>query len=173
MYIMSNQKTREAACVSRDKDVWHRHANMRIIVEMENEDLAIVMKGFVTQGGYPTGIGESKIYGEPFKCKFHTRLHFCRRDLIAITDAGKDDNGSQFLLILNSTPDLQNKHTIFEFSPGSIIPCNEKFCYRDFNLLSFGKEAEEDEEECVILNKKFTGKENSAHDHLTGPKLSS
>ncbi|OAD52274.1 hypothetical protein WN48_02226 [Eufriesea mexicana] len=44
---------------------------------------------------------------------------------------------------------------------------------RDLNLLSFGGEAKEDEEESVILNKKFTGKDKSAHDHLTDPKLSS
>ncbi|OAD52369.1 hypothetical protein WN48_01810 [Eufriesea mexicana] len=46
-----------------------------------------------------------------------------------------------------------------EFRPDSIILCNEKFCYRDFNLLSFGKEAEEDDEESVILNKKFSAVE--------------
>ncbi|OAD52302.1 Peptidyl-prolyl cis-trans isomerase CWC27 like protein [Eufriesea mexicana] len=40
---------------------------------------------FHTQGGDPTGTGEGgKIYGEPFKDKFHTRLRFCRRDLIAM-----------------------------------------------------------------------------------------
>ncbi|OAD55829.1 Peptidyl-prolyl cis-trans isomerase CWC27 like protein [Eufriesea mexicana] len=33
-----------------------------------------------------------------------------------------------------------------EFSPDSIVFCNEKFCYRDFNLLSFGGEAKKDEE---------------------------
>ncbi|OAD57166.1 Peptidyl-prolyl cis-trans isomerase CWC27 like protein [Eufriesea mexicana] len=44
---------------------------------------------------------------------------------------------------------------------------------KDFNLLSFGGEAKEDEEESVILNKKFTGKGKSAHDRLTDPKLSS
>ncbi|OAD52644.1 Peptidyl-prolyl cis-trans isomerase CWC27 like protein [Eufriesea mexicana] len=44
---------------------------------------------------------------------------------------------------------------------------------KDFHLLSFGGEAKEDEEESVILNKKFTGKGKSAHDHLTDPKLSS
>ncbi|OAD53093.1 hypothetical protein WN48_10809 [Eufriesea mexicana] len=60
-----------------------------------------------------------------------------------------------------------------EFSPDSIVLCNEKFCYRDFNLLSFGGEAKEDEEESVILNRKFTGKGKSTHDHLTDPKLSS
>ncbi|OAD53792.1 Peptidyl-prolyl isomerase cwc27, partial [Eufriesea mexicana] len=41
---------------------------------------------------------------------------------------------------------------------------------KDFNLLSFGKEAEEDDEESVILNKKFSGKGKSDHDHLTDPK---
>ncbi|OAD51962.1 Peptidyl-prolyl cis-trans isomerase CWC27 like protein [Eufriesea mexicana] len=155
MYIMSNQKTREAACVSRDKDVWHRHANMRIIVEMENEDLAIVMKGFVTQGGYPTGIGEGgKIYAEPFKNKFHTRLRFCRRDLIAMANSGKDDNGSQFFFTLGSTPDLQNKHTIFGNVTGETI----------YNMLKF-EEALVDENDrslypsrlikTIILNNPF------------------
>ncbi|OAD53530.1 Peptidyl-prolyl cis-trans isomerase CWC27 like protein [Eufriesea mexicana] len=44
---------------------------------------------------------------------------------------------------------------------------------KDFNLLSFGGEAKEDEEESVILNKKFTGTGKSVHDHLTDPKYSS
>ncbi|OAD54445.1 Peptidyl-prolyl cis-trans isomerase CWC27 like protein [Eufriesea mexicana] len=43
----------------------------------------------------------------------------------------------------------------------------------NFNLLSFGEKAEEDEEESATLNKKFCGKSKSAHDHLTDPKLSS
>ncbi|OAD54215.1 Peptidyl-prolyl cis-trans isomerase CWC27 like protein [Eufriesea mexicana] len=139
-----------------------------------------------------------KGYGE-----FHTRLHFCQRDLIVIANAGKDDNGSQFFFTLNSTPDLQNKHIILgkndrplypprliktmilnnpfsdiipriivheELCPDSIILYNEKFCYRDFHLLSFGGEVKEDEEESVILNKKFSGKGKSDHDHLTDPK---
>ncbi|OAD57730.1 Peptidyl-prolyl cis-trans isomerase CWC27 like protein [Eufriesea mexicana] len=185
-----------------------------------------IIKGFITQGGDSTGTGEGgKIYGEPLKDKFHTRLRFCRRDLIAMANTGKDDNGSQFCFTFSSTPDLQNKHTIFgkvtgetiynmlkleealvdendrplypprliktiilnnpfsdiipriivqeKFSPDSIVLYNEKLCYRDLNLLSFGGEAKEDEEESVILNKKFTGKGKSAHDHLTDPKLSS
>ncbi|OAD52436.1 Peptidyl-prolyl isomerase cwc27 [Eufriesea mexicana] len=44
---------------------------------------------------------------------------------------------------------------------------------KDFNLLSFAEEAEEDEEECVILNKKSSGMGKSGHNHLTDPKLSS
>ncbi|OAD57491.1 Peptidyl-prolyl isomerase cwc27 [Eufriesea mexicana] len=57
-----------------------------------------------------------------------------------------------------------------KFIPDSIVLCNEKFCSIDFNLLSFGEEAEEDEEKSVILNKKFSDKGKSVHDHLTGPK---
>ncbi|OAD57821.1 Peptidyl-prolyl cis-trans isomerase CWC27 like protein [Eufriesea mexicana] len=60
-----------------------------------------------------------------------------------------------------------------KFSPDSIVLCNEKFCYRDLNLLSFDGEAKEDEEESVKLNKEISGKNISAHDHLTDPKLSS
>lgn len=54
-----------------------------------------------------------------------------------------------------------------------IIPPGSNIFYsRNFSLLSFGEEAEEDEEESVILNKQFSGKGKSAHDHLTDPKLS-
>ncbi|OAD58877.1 Peptidyl-prolyl cis-trans isomerase CWC27 like protein, partial [Eufriesea mexicana] len=64
---------------------------------------------FHTQGADPTGTGEGgKIYGEPFKDEFLTRITF--------------------------------------------------LWTRDFNLLSFGEEAEEDNEESVILSKKFRGK---------------
>ncbi|OAD59182.1 Peptidyl-prolyl cis-trans isomerase CWC27 like protein [Eufriesea mexicana] len=125
--------------------------------------------------------------------EFHTRLRFCRRDLIAMANAGKDDSSSLFFLTLSSTPDLQNKHTIFGKFTGETI-CNMlKFeealvdeeseevkdssktkaaAVRDFNLLLFGEEAEENEEESK-LNKKFRDKCKLAHDHLTDPKLSS
>lgn len=45
--------------------------------------------------------------------------------------------------------------------------------YRNFKLLSFGEEAEEDEEESVVLSKQFNAKGKSAHDNLVDPKLSS
>lgn len=44
--------------------------------------------------------------------------------------------------------------------------------FRNFKLLSFGEEAEEDEEESSVLNKQFSGKGKSAHDCLSDPKLS-
>lgn len=48
---------------------------------------------------------------------------------------------------------------------------NNFFC-RNFKLLSFGEEAEEDEEETSIANTKFAGRSKSTHDLLNDPKLS-
>lgn len=184
-----------------------------------------IVKGFIVQGGDPTGTGEGgeSVYEHPFKDEFHTRLRFCRRGLLAMANAGKDDNGSQFFFTLNATPELQNKHTIFGKVTGEtiynmlkledalvdandrpqypqkifktevlnnpfqdIIPRisekkedskerkkNKKTGVKNFKLLSFGEEAEEDEEESSVLNKQYSGKGKSAHDCLSDPKLSS
>lgn len=74
-----------------------------------------VIKGFIAQGGDPTGTGNGgeSIYGAPFKDEFHSRLRFVRRGLVAMASGCADDNGSQFFFTLGSCPDLQNKHTIF------------------------------------------------------------
>lgn len=49
----------------------------------------------------------------------------------------------------------------------------KQICVRNFKLLSFGEEAEEDEEESSVLNKQYSSKGKSAHDCLSDPKLSS
>ncbi|XP_033736766.1 spliceosome-associated protein CWC27 homolog [Pecten maximus] len=74
-----------------------------------------VVKDFIVQGGDPTGTGEGgeSIYGAPFKDEIHSRLRFVRRGLVAMANAGPHDNGSQFFFTMGSTPELQNKHTIF------------------------------------------------------------
>lgn len=48
-----------------------------------------------------------------FKDEIHTRLRFMRRGLVAMANAGPNDNGSQFFITMGPTPELQNKHTIF------------------------------------------------------------
>ncbi|OAD56577.1 Peptidyl-prolyl cis-trans isomerase CWC27 like protein [Eufriesea mexicana] len=206
---------------------------MRMIEGMGNEQLEIVMEeglGNWKGSKYNGAVAHHGLHQankanvkRRYKDEFHTRLRFCRRDLITMANVGKDDNGSQFFFTLNCTPELQNKHTIFgEVTGESIysmlkleealadendrplcppiliktIILNNPFsdtilriivqeseeekdnsktktaAVKDFNLLSFGEEAEEDEEESVILNKKFSGKGESPHDHLTDPKLS-
>lgn len=46
------------------------------------------------------------------------------------------------------------------------------FSYRNFGLLSFGAEAEEDEEETESYVQKNSGKAKSTHDVLDDPRLS-
>ncbi|OAD54891.1 Peptidyl-prolyl cis-trans isomerase CWC27 like protein [Eufriesea mexicana] len=93
--------------------LWHNMGFIGPIRTMSKGGKAII-KGFITQDSDLTGTGiGDKIYGEPFIDDFHTRLRFCRRDLIAMANAGKDDSSSQFFLTLSSIPDLQNIHTMF------------------------------------------------------------
>ncbi|XP_021919710.1 peptidyl-prolyl cis-trans isomerase CWC27 homolog isoform X1 [Zootermopsis nevadensis] len=194
-----------------------------------------VVKGFIIQGGDRTGTGTGgeSIYGHPFKDEFHSRLRFNRRGLLAMANAGQDDNASQFFFTLGPTPELQNKHTVFGKVTGEtifnmlkledalvdklnvcfiifqddkplypqkiikaeilynpfpdIIPRTQPTTREDkvgkskkekragvknFKLLSFGEEAEEDEEETSEANRKYSGRSKSTHDILKDPGLS-
>lgn len=185
-----------------------------------------VVKGFIVQGGDPTGTGTGgeSIYGHPFKDEFHSRLRFNRRGLVAMANAGRDDNSSQFFFTLAATPELQNKHTIFGKVTGetiynmlklqdALVDKEERPLYaqkiikaeilynpfpdivprtvpteksqvqegktkekrsgvKNFKLLSFGEEAEEDEEEVIEANRKYSGRSKSTHDVLNDPNLS-
>jgi len=46
------------------------------------------------------------------------------------------------------------------------------FPHRNFKLLSFGEEAEEDEEESSEANRRYSGRSKSTHDILNDPYLS-
>lgn len=137
----------------------------------------------------------------------------------------KDSNNSQFFFTLGSTPELQNKHTIFGKVVGKtlynmikfddlevdkndrprypvkiisseiivnpfddIVPRTKKNVIsepkkekdsrpkgkKDFKVLSFGDEAEEEEEELAQVTQEFKGKSKSLHDMVKNdPKLSS
>ncbi|OAD56076.1 Peptidyl-prolyl cis-trans isomerase CWC27 like protein [Eufriesea mexicana] len=115
-----------------------------------------IIKGFITEDGDLRGTGEGgKIYGEPFKDDFRTRLCSCERGSIAGGYAGEDDNGFQFFFTLGSTLELHNKHTIFCKGTGETI----------YNMLEF-EEALADENasplypprlvKTMILNNPFS-----------------
>lgn len=74
-------------------------------------------------GGDPCGdgTGGDSIFGGTFKDEFHSRLRFSRRGLVAMANAGKDDNASQFFFTLGETPELHNKHTLFGKITGDTI----------------------------------------------------
>ncbi|XP_017475491.1 PREDICTED: peptidyl-prolyl cis-trans isomerase CWC27 homolog [Rhagoletis zephyria] len=182
-----------------------------------------VVKGFIVQGGDPSGDGSGgeSIYGHPFKDEFHSRLRYARRGLVGMANADKDDNGSQFFFTMAATPELQNKNTLFGKVTGDtvynmlkledgLVDHNERPMYpqkilrteilnnpfddivprkvakenkkeknkkrekgvKNFGLLSFGVEAEEDEEETNQFVQKNAGKAKSMHDVVDDPKLS-
>eukprot|EP00794_Sanderia_malayensis_P007940 gene7940-8795_t len=184
-----------------------------------------IVKGFIIQGGDPTGTGHGgeSIYGKPFKDEFHQRLRFNRRGLVAMANSGPNDNSSQFFFTLDRADELNKKHTIFGKVGGNTIynmirmvdlevdeddrpleppkihkaeilynPFDDieargvqrnekkekksekeksKKVPKNFKLLSFGEEAEEDDMETTEISKKITIK--SSHDLLKDPKLSS
>ncbi|KAL2642023.1 hypothetical protein R1flu_009610 [Riccia fluitans] len=187
-----------------------------------------IIKGFMIQGGDPTGTGTGgdTIYGEPFADEFHSRLRFNHRGLVACANAGSaNSNNSQFFMTLDRCDWLDKKHTIFgkvtgetiynlikigeveigtddrpidpprilsvevlwnpfdDLVPRSLETSAEakekaeavakpekvgKKAKKDLNLLSFGEEAEEEEQELATVKEK---KIRSSHDVLQDPRL--
>ncbi|QKF65394.1 peptidyl-prolyl cis-trans isomerase B [Campylobacter corcagiensis] len=74
-----------------------------------------VIKGFMMQGGDPTGSGTGgkSIWGKDFEDEFESKLTFDKAGLLAMANAGRNTNGSQFFITFNPTSWLNGYHTIF------------------------------------------------------------
>jgi len=74
-----------------------------------------VIKGFMVQGGDPTGTGRggSSIWGGPFNDEISEKVSFDGKGVLAMANAGPDTNESQFFITTAATPHLNGKHTIF------------------------------------------------------------
>jgi peptidylprolyl isomerase len=74
-----------------------------------------IIKGFMIQGGDPTGTGRGgeSIWKKDFKDEFANNVVFDKPFLLAMANRGPVTNGSQFFITLAPTPWLNGKHTIF------------------------------------------------------------
>ena len=74
-----------------------------------------IIKGFMIQGGDPTGtgMGGESIWGHPFKDEIDPSLKFDRPFLLAMANRGPNTNGSQFFITTAPAPWLNGHYTIF------------------------------------------------------------
>lgn len=74
-----------------------------------------VIKGFMIQGGDPTGtgIGGESIWGKPFADEVTPVVKFDGPGILAMANSGPNTNGSQFFITCAKTPWLNMRHTIF------------------------------------------------------------
>jgi cyclophilin family peptidyl-prolyl cis-trans isomerase len=74
-----------------------------------------VIDGFMIQGGDPTGTGRGgeSIWGKKFDDEIDSTLVFDKEGILAMANAGKNTNGSQFFITLAATKWLNGNHTIF------------------------------------------------------------
>jgi len=80
-----------------------------------------VIKGFMIQGGDPTGTGMAgeSIWGKPFEDELTPVVKFDGAGILAMANSGPNTNGSQFFITCAKTPWLNMRHTIFgEVSSG-------------------------------------------------------
>ena len=86
-----------------------------------------VIEDFMIQGGDPLGKGiggpkdkginsfpyQGKQINYPFQDEFQSKRIFNKAGILAMANAGRNTNGSQFFITHVPTPWLNNKHTIF------------------------------------------------------------
>ena len=73
------------------------------------------IKGFMLQGGDPTGTGKGgeSIWGGKFADEFVFALKHDSRGVVSMANSGPNTNGSQFFITYKAAAHLNNKYTVF------------------------------------------------------------
>jgi len=76
-----------------------------------------IIKGFMIQGGDPTGTGRggASIWGKAFKNEYAPNVVFDKPGILAMANAGLNTNGSQFFITTAPAPWLNGGYTIFGY----------------------------------------------------------
>eukprot|EP00658_Telonema_sp_P-2_P011047 TRINITY_DN14200_c0_g1_i1.p1 TRINITY_DN14200_c0_g1~~TRINITY_DN14200_c0_g1_i1.p1 ORF type:complete len:164 (-),score=26.68 TRINITY_DN14200_c0_g1_i1:520-1011(-) len=73
------------------------------------------IRGFMIQGGDPTGTGKGgeSIWGGKFEDEIRESLTHNERGVISMANSGPNTNGSQFYIVYSKQAHLDKKHTVF------------------------------------------------------------
>ncbi|KAL6606571.1 hypothetical protein ACP70R_042224 [Stipagrostis hirtigluma subsp. patula] len=73
------------------------------------------IKGFMIQGGDPTGTGKggTSIWGTKFADEFRESLKHNARGIMSMANSGPNTNGSQFFITYAKQPHLNGHYTVF------------------------------------------------------------